>query len=501
MTGVSRVGECNKPSTTPGQGAGAGSNGHGEMGTNPAMCMSKKSCTECLQDGACAWSAGRCHKSCSELTVPTDTSCFEGSRHKPEEACYDCSTATSCGNCRSHSKCTWFEGGFCGTCDLSFGCDNVVNDCSSYSDGQTPGSEGTNVGGASDNWSNLSPPIAIPIDPDIVSSGPGGMGTNDPAVMMGCEENPNEPACVVLKCIDPATGGFQCECNTFVNELQQFAASGNTMAEAVGITSEMVGEAAECCSDGMSLDDFQLCLEKAGTNQQQQGGTVPGVECDLESDMDVCGPEMFCEPLGSCDSSIGVCATILPGCTEQYDPVCGCDDITYSNICEAHVAMTGVSRMGKCDSPVTTPAPGQEAGAPDSSGEEPFPPPTAGEVGTDADDVSGKIPAPPAAVEEVGTDADNVSDNLPTTPETAETDGSNSSDIDEDADTSEDEDVDGGEDADTSEDEDVDGGEASQSVSSDENIEELGFDSAAAGLGQYAMLASVVVLVLSSMFI
>ena len=35
-------------------------------------------------------------------------------------------------------------------------------------------------------------------------------------------------------------------------------------------------------------------------------------------------------------------------CTQQYDPVCGCDNVTYSNSCEAEVAGLTTYNLGVC---------------------------------------------------------------------------------------------------------------------------------------------------------
>jgi len=57
----------------------------------------------------------------------------------------------------------------------------------------------------------------------------------------------------------------------------------------------------------------------------------------------------FCQkPDGSCDAA-GVCRSRPQMCTQEHDPVCGCDRITYSNVCQARAAGASVARKGACE--------------------------------------------------------------------------------------------------------------------------------------------------------
>jgi hypothetical protein len=73
-------------------------------------------------------------------------------------------------------------------------------------------------------------------------------------------------------------------------------------------------------------------------------GGLAGLACDAGE---------FCSfPLeaqcGAADQT-GLCAVVPESCTEQYAPVCGCDDRTYDNECFANAAGVSVAREGACE--------------------------------------------------------------------------------------------------------------------------------------------------------
>jgi len=65
-----------------------------------------------------------------------------------------------------------------------------------------------------------------------------------------------------------------------------------------------------------------------------------------------CTDREFCElPAGTCYVADlpGTCREIPEVCIEIYDPVCGCDDVTYSNECHRQQAQVALDHLGSCE--------------------------------------------------------------------------------------------------------------------------------------------------------
>ncbi len=107
---------------------------------------------------------------------------------------------------------------------------------------------------------------------------------------------------------DPVCG---CDGNTYGNECE---------ADAAGVTIAHRGECSDTC------------------------GGIGGETCE---------PGEFCKfPNGTCDivDNQGVCTPIPEACITIWDPVCGCDGVTYSNECHADAAGVSVNHQGECGS-------------------------------------------------------------------------------------------------------------------------------------------------------
>ena len=111
-------------------------------------------------------------------------------------------------------------------------------------------------------------------------------------------------------------------------------------APVCGCDDTTYGNACEANRAGVSVASEGECAPTGGT---VCGGLLGGS----------CAEGEFCNfPLeaicGAADGT-GICEAIPTACTREFNPVCGCDDRTYSNACEAHAAGVAIVSEGECE--------------------------------------------------------------------------------------------------------------------------------------------------------
>jgi hypothetical protein len=118
-----------------------------------------------------------------------------------------------------------------------------------------------------------------------------------------------------------------------------------------------------CCLPFISADGEGYCVDTSPLCCADFGGVPlgPGWTCADVTCGPICGgftgiqcedPATFCKyPEGTCGwaDHIGFCVAIPEGCPDVWDPVCGCDGVTYGNECEADMAQVSIAHHGACE--------------------------------------------------------------------------------------------------------------------------------------------------------
>ena len=100
-----------------------------------------------------------------------------------------------------------------------------------------------------------------------------------------------------------------------------------------------------CGCDGRTYGNA-CSAASSGVNVASNGEYALGAgECRDNSDCT--GGAQYCRKT-SCGEEIGTCATISVRCSNVYEPVCGCNGVTYNNGCMALTAGQNVASTGAC---------------------------------------------------------------------------------------------------------------------------------------------------------
>ncbi len=89
---------------------------------------------------------------------------------------------------------------------------------------------------------------------------------------------------------------------------------------------------------------FAISCKDGGCLSTACGG-LAGLQC---GDGEYCAYSL--DAICGAADQLGTCAAIPEVCTQQFEPVCGCDDQTYGNACMAAAAGVAVSAEGECAS-------------------------------------------------------------------------------------------------------------------------------------------------------
>ncbi len=151
-----------------------------------------------------------------------------------------------------------------------------------------------------------------------------------------------------------------CDGVTYGNECMAKAASASVVSKGecetdlpqCGDGSQLTCRRAEPnCPSGQVAEVINGCYGSCVDANTCNAVTCGGIIGKLCAEGSFCNYDLAAA-CGSFDAT-GTCTEIPGGCTQQFDPVCGCDGVTYGNECMANMAGASVVSTGACEPIVT----------------------------------------------------------------------------------------------------------------------------------------------------
>ncbi|MET0386819.1 MAG: Kazal-type serine protease inhibitor domain-containing protein [Polyangiales bacterium] len=179
----------------------------------------------------------------------------------------------------------------------------------------------------------------------------------------GCPKDPDAPAdggvdagegTAGTSGAEAGTGGKAAGSGGSAGKGGRGGAGGVAAAGSGGSAQAGAGGAAEAGSGGIAAAGAGGAAAGSGGAGEvdDDAGAPQGVVCGTRGAAE-CKPDEFCnfEPDQDCGGTDrgGVCEVKPEVCSEEDQPVCGCDSHTYSNACDAHSAGISVLHTGLCD--------------------------------------------------------------------------------------------------------------------------------------------------------
>lgn len=98
-----------------------------------------------------------------------------------------------------------------------------------------------------------------------------------------------------------------------------------------------------CSCDGATYDN--ACLASKDKQSVDHAGACPPPPCTSNAE---CASGSYCAKAAGDCPGVGVCEVKPVLCSGAWNPVCGCNNLTYANACKASAVGVTVKKLGAC---------------------------------------------------------------------------------------------------------------------------------------------------------